>query len=726
MISQAKPTAPMPAVERAIGRIVSVSGARAIAMLNTEAGPGDTESSDRPEMGNLVKVTTDKSVVLGLVSALSVPVPATSSNEPEVRIVELELVGELPRESDGELGRFKHGVTIYPGLGDPVVLADRDVLEKAYAYHATDAICIGHLLQDDNIPSMVRVDDLLGKHFAILGTTGTGKSCSVALILRGIIEKSPHAHVVLLDPHSEYASSFGSSAEVITLSKLNLPFWLLNFEEIVEIFVGDHAARETDIEILSELIPLAKARYAASGGRDRPTFIQRQSLETWAYTVDTPVPYRVSDLMGLLQENIGKLDHQGALAPFKRIKNRVEQISRDPRYGFMFGNLTVQDTMVEVLSQVFRIPVNGKPITIIDLAGLPSEVVNVTVSVLSRMTFDFGLWSDGKIPITLICEEAHRYVPNDQSLGFEPTTRAISRIAKEGRKYGISLGVISQRPAELAPTILSQCNTIFAMRLSNEHDQEILRAAISDAASSLLEFLPSMGNREAIAFGEGVTLPARIRFNALSEDVMPQSGTREFTRDWSQETGDAELLKAIVSRWRSRTRAGASHAPDEQPQNPQAGTVGQQIAQEIAQQQDRGPDSMQPNHSPAHHHYTTPGNPAYMPPQPQDHQPQQPPQQAYSPPQQPAHQIQGHAHQATPPQPQISPQPMHPQQAHHHMSNGDAAQGQGREQGQYQPQQQPQQPGQQAGYQPRHDEFGQSENPLDDMRDRLLRRSTDL
>ena len=146
----------------------------------------------------------------------------------------------------------------------------------------------------------------------------------------------------------------------------------------------------------------------------------------------------------------------------------------------MFGSLTVYDGMAQILGRIFRVPVNGKPITILELTGLPTEIINVVVSVLCRMTFDFALWSEGQVPVTLVCEEAHRYVPANTSLGFEPCKRAIAKIAKEGRKYGASLCIVTQRPAEIDPTILSQCNTVFALRMSNDRDQEIVKSAIAD------------------------------------------------------------------------------------------------------------------------------------------------------------------------------------------------------------------------------------------------------
>jgi hypothetical protein len=174
------------------------------------------------------------------------------------------------------------------------------------------------------------------------------------------------------------------------------------------------------------------------------------------------------------------------------------------------------------------------------------------VSVLARLAFDFGLWSGGRVPITFVCEEAHRYVPIDHTLGFEPTKRAISRIAKEGRKYGVSLCIVSQRPAELDPTILSQCNTIFSLRLSNERDQAILKAGISDAAASLLEFMPTMGMGEAITFGEGVALPTRITFDLLPSEALPKSSTASFTQNWMNDIQDDGFLAEVVNCWRQQ------------------------------------------------------------------------------------------------------------------------------------------------------------------------------
>jgi len=526
-----------------VGRIVSVTGSKAIVLLDSH--PHD-QAANRPEMGTLLAIDTVNTVVLAIVSALSVPVPA-QGNETEIWIAELGLVGELLKSADGTVKSFGRGTTIYPALGDRVRIASHIELQHTFCGNDASSVRIGQIRQDATISAMIRVDELLGKHFAIVGSTGTGKSCTTALILRAILERNPNAHMVLLDPHNEYATTFGDRAEVISPRNMQLPLWLLNFEETVEVLVGD-LARKAEIEILQDLIPLAKGRYSA-GRADSQKL--RKGFDFNRFTVDTPVPYRVSDLTSLIDERMGKLENKMDLAPFRQLKMRIETISQDGRYAFMFGSLTVSDGMAQVLSRVFRVPVNGKPITIVELTGLPPEIVNVVVSVLCRMAFDFALWSEGQIPITLVCEEAHRYVPLNSQLGFEPCKRAIAKIAKEGRKYGASLCIVTQRPAEIDPTILSQCNTVFALRMSNDRDQAIVASAISDTGTGLLEFLPALGQREAIAFGDGVALPVRIKFDDLPATALPRSSTARFSEKWQNSVGDQNFLEAVVERWRA-------------------------------------------------------------------------------------------------------------------------------------------------------------------------------
>jgi hypothetical protein len=259
----------------------------------------------------------------------------------------------------------------------------------------------------------------------------------------------------------------------------------------------------------------------------------------------------LQDLILLIDERMGKLENRSSRMNYHRLMTRIETIRNDPRYGFMFENANVGgDTMVELLSQLFRLEPNGKPITIMQLAGLPVEGIDAVVCALCRLAFDFGLWSDGVSPMLFVCEEAHRYAAADRAIGFGPTRRALLRIAKEGRKYGLFLGLVTQRPAELDPTIISQCSTLFAMRMANERDQALLRSAVSDAAANLLDFVPSLGTREVVGFGEGVPLPARMTFKTLPAHLLPRSEAVGRPAPGADLAAGKEFIKSAVERWR--------------------------------------------------------------------------------------------------------------------------------------------------------------------------------
>lgn len=534
-----------------IGHVVKITGSRATVSLEHDVSKLDQSSDLNPFIGTMMAIDTGRTIVLGLITSMALPEQMEAAGGSQgFGTINVELVGELLRESDGYLKTCRRGVSVYPRLGEKVRTASQEILRKAYQYGEFSGAEIGVINQDETIPAVVRVDDMLGKHFAIVGSTGTGKSCVVALMLRQVLAKHPNAHIVLLDPHNEYGSCFDNQVELVTLKDLSMPFWFLTFEEAVETLIGDARKNQEEVEILRDLIPIAKRQFGSASGRTAAALLHRTGMGRARYSVDVPTPYLVSDLVALIDDQLGRLEKQNGLAPLKRLKARIETISQDPRFDFMFGSLTVHDNLARVLKRLFRIPVAGRPITVIQLMGLPSEIVNVVVSVLSRLAFDVAMASDGKIPITFVCEEAHRYVPRDSTTGFEPTKRSISRIAKEGRKYGASLCIVSQRPGDLDPTILSQCSTVFTMRLSNERDQRIIQSALSEATASMLEFLPSLGTREAIAFGEGVTLPSRIYFSELPQSALPRGGGAKVTEAWSTDLSDDGMLESIVERWR--------------------------------------------------------------------------------------------------------------------------------------------------------------------------------
>jgi DNA helicase HerA-like ATPase len=248
--------------------------------------------------------------------------------------------------------------------------------------------------------------------------------------------------------------------------------------------------------------------------------------------------------------------------PYMRLRARLESLQSDHRFRFMFSEpYDAPDTLSEVIGRLLRIPVQGKPMTIIDLSGLPSEIADVIVSLCCRVLFDFASWSDRRRmpPVLLVCEEAHRYVPSDPTLGFAAAARAVTRISKEGRKYGLSLALVSQRPSELSAEALSQCGTVFSLHLGNEPDQRFMARTLPDAARGMLANLSSLPVQQAIVTGEGVPLPVRIRFDNLPPERRPHSASAAFSKAWQHDDTDEAFRDDGVFRWRTHNRY--AHTP---------------------------------------------------------------------------------------------------------------------------------------------------------------------
>ncbi len=519
-----------------IGRVVSIRGSVVWGALFDDI---DGAASRAARMGALVSMRGPESRVFGIVNSLERE-QQSGSGQVERTVFEIQILGEIADSRKG----FQRGVSSYPPLDAKITTVTLRDIATIYARPRCSNVHIGRLRHNPNVPAFALTDSLLGKHFAILGTTGTGKSCAVTVILRAILDQHPLGHIVMIDPHNEYGAAFADRAELLNPGNLRLPYWLLNFEEIAHILLcaapGEH--RDGQSALLKDAIVGAKRLFAGEQADSQ-------------ITVDTPMPYRLSDMVKILEEGMGMLNKAEAACRYLGLINRVENLRGDQRYGFMFSSLTVRDNMQQILAQLLRIPTEGKPITIIDISGLPGEIVDVVVSVLFRLTFELAMWSErGKAPpVLLVCEEAHRYVPEEDGVGFAPTKRVISRIAKEGRKYGVTLCLISQRPSEIAVNSLAQCNTTFALRLSNEHDQAFVARALPENARWLVDSLPSLNTREAVVIGDGVTVPVHIRFNRLKPEHRPASLDPSFSHSWSREADDAFLGQAI-ERWRRQAR----------------------------------------------------------------------------------------------------------------------------------------------------------------------------
>ena len=531
-----------PVAPEAVGRIAAMTGSEATVDLSGRA-PGANGAT----VGKFLAVTTAKSMVVGLITEIGEQAVSGGFR----KIAEVDLIGEI-RNAGGAI-RFQRGVSDYPNIGDAAIVLSDAELKMIYGSAEGDRVEIGHLQQNPNVRVHIDIEQLVSRHFAIVGTTGVGKSNGVAAILQRILDARPSLRIFLIDPHNEYGRCFGDKAQVLNPRNLKLPFWLFNFEEIVDAFFSGRPGVPEEVEVLSEAIPMAKAAYLQyRGNNDSLIAKKRETRGSSGFTADTPVPYRIEDLIGVIDEQMGKLENRSSRMIYHKLISRIQTIRNHPRYAFMFDNANIGgDTMAETLCQLFRLPPEGKPMTVMQLAGFPAEVVDSVVSVLSRMAFDFGLWSEGVSPLLFVCEEAHRYAPADNKIGFGPTRRALSRIAKEGRKYGVFLGLITQRPAEIDPNIISQCSTLFVMRLSNDRDQALIRSAASDAASNLLSFIPSLGMREAFVLGPGVGLPTRMTFGELPKEKRPNSDSAARSDGGTDFTPD--LIPMVIDRWRSAT-----------------------------------------------------------------------------------------------------------------------------------------------------------------------------
>ncbi len=528
-----------------VGKVVEIAGSASRVLfekskLNELVGNPDPSLANCGQVGGLIKVKVGTTWLIANVRSLV----AVADNDDQMHAY-VDFLGEGDEERlTGRIYNFRRGVTRYPMPGHPVFAAGTSDMRQLYAADDRVNIQIGSVYPTTDVRAALYVDAFLSKHFALLGSTGTGKSTSAALILHRICEIAPEGHIVMIDPHGEYSAAFSSNGALFDVSNLAMPYWLLNFEELSEVLItseGSH--RQVDEDILAKCVLAARSKSKIAEGIAK-------------LTVDSPIPYLLSDLTAHLNAEMGRLDKPTDSAPYMRLRTKLEEIKADPRYSFMFSGMLVADNMADFLGRIFRLPSDGKPISIIDVSGVPSEITSVVVAVLSRMVFDYAIWSrtEAQRPILLVCEEAHRYIPSDRATTGQSVRRILERIAKEGRKYGVSLGLITQRPSDLAEGVLSQCGTIIAMRLNNERDQAYVRSAMPEGARGFLDSIPALRNRECIICGEGVTIPVRVSLDNLEPFKRPASSDPLFSDLWKQTGGEEDIIRRVITRWRTQGR----------------------------------------------------------------------------------------------------------------------------------------------------------------------------
>ncbi|MEM8800162.1 MAG: ATP-binding protein [Pseudomonadota bacterium] len=337
-----------------VGHVVCVSGSQIIICLD-DIDATLTNRQLRLRKGGLVKLYGPHSLIYGIVTKLSIPVPRGNGEGSGTKLAEIDLVGEGVPNAEGTCFEFVRGVTLHPSLGELVFATDAKDIERVYGKTMKLPMNVGHLHQDPNRAAILSGDKLTRSHFALLGTTGSGKSCGMTVILRAILETGSSTHILLLDPHNEYAAAFEGMAELIDPNTMELPYWLLSSEELVAVVVG--AARQDTVAteastILLDLVTSARKHFARTNGSE----ISEQTI-----TADSPLPYALRDVLRSLETRMGNLDKKDNLTPYRWLKSRLETLKADARYSFMFGGISVRDSMGDILAQLFRVPANDKP-----------------------------------------------------------------------------------------------------------------------------------------------------------------------------------------------------------------------------------------------------------------------------------------------------------------------------------------------------------------------------
>lgn len=610
-----------------IGTVQDVQGATVRVELTDDTVTGLTfvngEGYRIGQVGSFVRIPlgfVDLYGVVSQVGAGAAPIQQENQNIYGNRWLQVQLVGEGARS-----GRFERGVSQHPTIDDHVHIVTEEDLRAIYGPgEPDDFVSIGHLASADSIPTLVNINKLVTRHAAVVGTTGAGKSTTVAGLLTALSnpERYPSARVVVFDVHGEYAKALKDRSTVFRISAdsereekaLQIPFWALSFEELVAIAFGK----------LSDQQAAAIADFVTTLKKESLTKRPLDGINAETLTVDSPVPFCLHKMWFELhkREHHTLIPKPGAAAdelepayvlgtdgkplqlgdalsvtppiyrtvktsgpPAERVQLGKDPLGirqqlaglasrlRDPRFAFLFkpgdwlpdeNGKTTKD--IDVLLQDWI--GNPRPISILDLSGIPSTVLNELIGVLLRILYDALFWARNlpeggrERPLLIVLEEAHAYLAKENS---GSAAAAIRRIAKEGRKYGVGLMIISQRPSEIDTTILSQCGTIVAMRLANDIDRGHVTSAASDNLKGLFDMLPILRTGEAIIVGEAVSLPVRTIIDPPSKDRRPDSvDPRVAVRGASDKDGfegpggwnqkrDQPNYSVVVRQWRKQS-----------------------------------------------------------------------------------------------------------------------------------------------------------------------------
>ncbi len=488
------------------------------------------------QIGTYMLVPVANIVLIGMVTELHKEDVAQNGQALQRYVIHASLVGTVKG------GRYERGVSIFPTVDAPVFLAEDSDLSVAFSIYQRYGFSVGQISLFEDQRAFLDANRFFGKHIAVLGSSGSGKSCTVASILQKV-SKYPDTNIIILDIHNEYKKAFEGDCNHLDIAEFELPYWLMNFDELREMFIDDkdeHASSQ--ITVLKDLI------IASKKGKNP----EMSAL----ITIDTPVFFDLGEIRAKVQyldtEKVsmgGGVTKEGPFyGKFTRFLVRLDGKLNDPRYGFMFRpKKYLQSVSInDLLSKILGADGSAK-VTILDLSGVPFDIVNTIVSLLARTIFDFNFWNPNRrdFPILLVFEEAHNYLPASATVAVA-ARRTVERIAKEGRKYGVSCMVVSQRPVEVSETILSQCNNYVILRLTNPLDQNYVRRLVPDTFASLTDVLPSLRQGEALIVGESISMPLRVQIDFPSPE--PDSGDIKFYEKWKQSEARTKI-EEVVTRW---------------------------------------------------------------------------------------------------------------------------------------------------------------------------------
>ncbi|EMB2821320.1 ATP-binding protein [Pseudomonas aeruginosa] len=496
--------------------------------------------------------------------------------------VSISLVGTYRARDGQRKDTFTRAVFLLPEINRPVFPIEEKSLEDFMgilsASSKADAAAplkVGTYTLDGKASAYIDGDKLFQRHAALLGSTGSGKSFTVASILEQSAQL-PHANIVVLDLHGEYSSmKFASHYRIAGIGDLKakkegaifLPFWLLTYDEMQSLFVdrSEESAPNQASELMKQVVELKRKSIEGLGKHDL--------LD--GFTVDTPVPYRLADLIDAIAEKDKEMvqgakgEKQGPLfGKLTRFLNRISVKTKDRRYAFMY-QAPAEDETYEALHQLAEkllgtgVKQEGvnPGIKIVDFSEVPSDILPVVVGLVARIVYQIQFWSspgedgDARHPIVIVCDEAHLYLPSSAASTGPLEKRALEnfeRIAKEGRKYGVGLMVVSQRPSDVSTTILSQCSNIISLRLANKTDQGVVKQLLPESLEGLMEVLPTLDVGEAVVVGDATLLPTRIKMSKPKHE--PRSATIPFWTRWATPKAEVDLVTAVEN-MRRQSRA---------------------------------------------------------------------------------------------------------------------------------------------------------------------------